>query len=155
MAFISHDYGNGLSLGAQVLADNDFEQVQAYVDYDFAKGNVGFTVINSYIDTGVEQFIELTGRYQVYNQISAIAGVRSADIVGGDSTTEYAVGAQYDFGDGVAAQLQYVKYDAFNGFSGDGYILGVTYALGKKRKSGYQPIAKTFAKSLSPVFRSF
>jgi len=155
LIFGSYDVGDGLSFGAQVESQTDFDQAQLYANYDFEAGHVGFALIDTNGDVSNSQYIAVEGRYEIFQDISVIADVISVETDDDDSATEYALGVQYEFGNNIAAQLQYVKYDAFDSFSGDGIRFGVTYDLGKKRRSGYQPIARTFATKNSPVFFSF
>lgn len=155
LIFGSYETGNGLSFGAQVETQTGFDQAQLYANYDFEAGHVGFALVDTNGDVSNSQYIAIEGRYVIYKDISVIADIITVDIDGGDSAAEYALGIQYGFGDNIAAQLQYVKYDAFNSFSGDGIRFGITYDFGTKRRSGYQPIARTFATKNSPVFFTF
>ena len=155
LAFVSNDFGNGLTVGAQVTAQNETELVELYADYLFKRGDVSFSLINTSAEFSTVQFVSLEGRYKIYKQFNATGGILNSDDPSGDSTTEVSTGIEYVFGDGAAARIEYVEYGAFNGFSGKGISFGLTYEIGKKRKSGYQPIGKTFAKKNSAVFFVF
>ncbi|WP_108835990.1 hypothetical protein [Tateyamaria sp. Alg231-49] len=155
LAFISNDFGNGLTLGAQATVQSDFELLELYADYIFKKGDVSFSLINTDTGPSTVQFFSIDGRYKIYKQFNLIGGILNSDDPTGDSTTELSTGVEYVFGDGAAARLEYVEYGAFNGFSGNGISFGLTYEIGKKRKSGYQPIGKTFADKNSAVFFTF
>lgn len=152
LAFVSNDFGNGLNIGAQATVQSDHELVELYADYTFAKGDIRFSLINTSGAGYVVQFASLEGRYNIYKQVSATAGILNSDEPYGDNTTEISTGLEYAFGDGAAARIEYVEYGAFNGFSGNGITFGLTYDIGNKRKSGYQPIGKTFADKNSAVF---